>query len=270
MSTGAVYPSPETPWRVTTAEGEVKVIITDKRRNDVPVYAAALAGRAAAPVALRIAGGCSNMSKADKVGMLAFFEEALAGFEGIITSGSTRAADKSTGEWDPMVTDIPAVIAARNPRCVTLGTAPRTSEYFRLVEDSRFVLDESGTGPNPGMHVILLVQDGHSDKLDWDGDLDLTFDLMDVWRQAAGFRIGWIGWNGGGVTERELLRAAGKGWPVFLAGGSGRKTDELIAKLTAKDPELLDRFPNGHPFVIGSKDTPSQFRESLRDRLFIP
>lgn len=263
----ATLPVATEPWRVTTPEGEVRVIITDKHRDDVPAYAAALAGRAGRKVALRIAGGCSNMSADDKTGMLDFFARELQGYEGIITSGSTRAA--KDGLWDPMVTDVPAVIAARNPSCVTLGTAPRTSDYFRLVGDSRFVLDEHGQGPNPGMHVIMLVQEGHTRKLDWDGDLDLAFDLMDVWRQAAQFRVGWIGWNGGGVTEKELLRAAGKGWPVFLVSGSGRKTDELIGRLRDQDETLLSQFPKGHPFLVAHKEERGALRSLLQFRDFL-
>jgi len=249
-----------TPFAVQTPDNTVKVIVMNKS-DDLPTAFALHAANAKRKVALRISGGCGNMTDADKEDMVAYFLEAFRGYEGVLFSGATRQA--KDGKIDPMVTDIPGLIAQANPGCIALGTVPRTG-LMQLVEESRLVLDPDGTAPSPNQSAILIVQDGPDKPSEWDGDLNVYFQLMENWRDAANFTsLGLTSWNGGGVTLKEIMTSASKGWPTFLIGGSGRKTDEVIAKLEASDEELLAQLPEGHKIIIAEKDDPQTLRDAL-------
>lgn len=144
------------PYRVTAPNGKVHLVVMDAKDN-LPAAFALMGTRAENKVAIRILGGCKGMSADDKIAMMDFFTRALQGFKGLIWSGGTRQT--SNGETDPMVTDVPGVIAENNPGCVALGTCPRTA-MLSLQDDSRLVLDNYGTVPNPSMTGILIVQNG--------------------------------------------------------------------------------------------------------------
>jgi len=209
--------------------------------NDgLPAAFALMGTRAHDKVAIRLAGGCKGMGPDDKRQMLTFFDEAFRGYGGVIWSGGTRQVAEN-GQIDPMITDVPGVVAAANPGCVALGTIPRTA-LLSLQEDSRLVLDEWGTAPNPDMQGILIVQNGPDGEMGWDGDLDVYFRLMQNWQEYAGFTaLGLVAWNGGPVTKDEILRALGLGWPVYLIEDSGRATDEVIGMMNAGDPAIPKR-----------------------------
>lgn len=202
------------------------------------------------------------MGLADKVAMLDFFSEAFRGYQGMIWSGATRQTTPD-GQIDPMVTEIPGVIAAGNPGCVALGSAPRT-DVLRLRDDSRLVLDNWGTAPNVSMFGILLVQNGVEGKSDWDGDLDAAFGLMANLVDFGGFsHVGVVAWNGGPITADEIGRSAKAGWPTILVKGSGRVADELAAKLEAEDTEFLATLPREHKVVIVDRRDPATLRATL-------
>ena len=238
------------------------------RNEDFPTTFALMATTAGDKVVIRLSGGCKGMGPEDKKAMLEYFAAAGAGFRGMVWSGSTRSFTKD-GELDPMVTDVPGVIAAANPGCVALGSAPRT-DILRLVGESRLVLDSYGTGPNPSMSGILIVQNGADGASDWDGDLDAAFGLMDKLVGFANFtRAGVIAWNGGPITRDEVMRSAKRGWPTIVIRGSGRAADELCAQLDAKDPALLDALPKEHKMVIADRADPTTLRKHLVDFGFI-
>jgi hypothetical protein len=256
-----------TPQTVTTRSGESRLIVMD-RREGFPTTFALLATTAADKVVLRVSGGCKGMDANDKQQMLTYFSEALAGFRGMIWSGATRQVDKE-GALDPMVTDVPGVIAATNPECVALGSAPRT-DYLRLKGESSLVLDSYGTLPNPTMTGILVVQNGADGKSDWDGDLDAAFTLMSDLVSAAAFkRAGVIAWNGGLVTEDEVLRSAKQGWPTFVVRGSGRLADEISQKLESGNQELLSKLPKNHRLRIVERDNSFTLRSQLQEFGFL-
>lgn len=237
------------PYAVTT--GRIPLVVMHAT-DGLPAAFALMGTRAEDKVALRLAGGCKGMDDNDKAEMIGFFSGALQGYKGLIFSGGTRQVN-SQGEVDPMITDIPGVIAAENEGCVALGTIPRT-DLLTLQADSRLVLDEYGTVPNPAMHGILIVQNGADGKLDWDGDVDAYFKLMDNWRAYAGFSaLGLISWNGGDVTRAEVERSIKLGWPTVLVKGTGRATDEMIAQYEADDGKLLAAHP--HVFVVHKNDS---------------
>lgn len=249
------------PYRVTTPDGKVRLVVMNAT-DGLPAAFALMGTRAERKVAIRLAGGCKDMSPADKVQMIDYFSEVFDGYRGLIWSGATRQVG-ANGQVDPMVTDVPGVIAAANPGCVALGTVPRTS-MLTLQHESRIVLDDWGTVLNPDMQGILVVQNGPDGDMDWDGDLNAAFGLMSNWQDYAGFTaLGWGSWNGGGVTEQEILRAAKNNWPVFLVEGSGRVTDEIIKKIRAGDEELLNTIPDLSKLVLMHNEDPGTFRSAL-------
>ena len=222
-----------TPYTVTAPNGKVRLLVMNAT-DGLPSAFALLGTTAEQKVAVRLAGGCKGMSPEDKEEMLGLFGEALRGFKGVIWSGATRQLDKN-GETDPMVTDVPGAIAAENPGCVALGTLPRV-EMLTLQDESRLVLDQWGTVPNPGMAGILVVQNGPDGESGWDGDVKTYAALMNQWRDCGGFKaLGLISWNGGAVTKDEVIMSIKQGWVTILVEGSGRATDELIAEIRADD-----------------------------------
>lgn len=256
-----------TPQTVTHSSGEARLIIMD-RKEGFPTTFALLATNVPHKVVLRISGGCKGMDANDKQQMLGYFADALVGYRGMVWSGATRQLT-ADGQLDPMVTDVPGVIAANNPECVALGSTPRT-DYLRLKGESALVLDGYGTLPNPTMSGILVVQNGADGKSDWDGDLDAAFTLMSDLRSAAGFKqAGVIAWNGGPITEDEIMRSARLGWPTFVVRGSGRVADEIANKMDAGNEELLSKLPKNHRLRIVDRDNSFTLRRELNEFGFL-
>jgi hypothetical protein len=233
----------ESPYRVTAPGGKVRLLVMNATEG-LPSAFALLGTTAERKVAIRLAGGCKGMSVDEKMQMQAFFTTAFMGYKGLIWSGATRQTDK-TGAIDPMVTDIPGVIAAVNPGCVALGTVPRV-EMMTLQQESRLVLDQYGTFPNPSMLGILVVQNGADGTLDWDGDVKTYAALMNQWRDCGGFKsLGLISWNGGAVTKDEVIMSIKQGWVTILIKGTGRATDELVTEMEVGGNTFCEK--NGLP-----------------------
>lgn len=247
---------------------KVKLLVMDAK-EELPSAFALMGTLARNKVALRITGGCKGMSESDKDNMLDFFADAFQGYQGLVWSGATRQVN-AKGYVDPMVTDIPGIIASENEGCVALGTVPRT-DIMSLQDDSRLVLDEYGTAPNPNLSGILIVQKGADGKLDWNGDLDAYFSLMQNWQQYAGFsRLGLCSWNGGAVTEEEIIKAISLHWPVILVRGSGRVTDEIVKKIENHDEKFISQFSKGiDQVVVVDHDKSQDLQKVLKEKGFL-
>ncbi len=244
--------------------GEKVHLVVMNATDGLPAAFALMGTRARKKVALRFLGGCKGMGPDDKRAMLSFFSKALRGFEGLAWSGGTRQV--ANGEVDPMVTDVPGLIASENPGCVALGTCPRTS-MLSLQEDSRLVLDEYGTVPNPDMLGILIVQNGPDGKAEWDLDVPTYFTMMEHWRTYAGFEaLGTIAWNGGPITKDEIMHSARRGWPTVLVEGTGRAADEVIAQIESGHADVAKFIPQFH---VISKNDPVSLRNLLVASAFI-
>ena len=254
------------PYRISAEKIHLVVM---NATEGLPSAFALLGTRAAKKVAIRLLGGCKGMGPADKEEMLDFFSFAFNGFRGLIWSGGTRQVTEN-GEIDPMVTDMPGVIAQANPGCIALGTIPRV-DMLSLQGDSRLVLDQYGNVPNPDMMGLLIVQNGADGQGDWDTDVPVYVNMMKQWKAYAGFTaLGTVAWNGGAITEKEIFLSAQQGWMTVLIEGSGRVADEIAEKYQAGDSELLAKLPRDHRMVVVSKNDPEELTDVLQTHGFFP
>jgi hypothetical protein len=258
---------PSRPFAVTAPGGMTKLLVMN-RSDAFPVTFGLMATTAKRRVAIRVSGGCKGMSPGDKAAMLEYFGVAFHGYEGMIWSGGTRQVTDSD-QLDPMVTDVPGVIAAGNPDCVALGSAPRT-DIMRLKGDSRLVFDEGGTAPNPSMSAILVVQNGPDGKGEWDGDVAAAFELMTNLANHANFSaVGVVAWNGGAITTDEIMRSAKAGWPTIVIKGSGRAADEIAGRLEDESRTFLKELPKDHKVVVADRNDPTSLRALLTNFGFL-
>ncbi len=255
------------PHQVTAPGGKVKLFFVGQ--GEVSANFQLMATCAAKHVMVRITGGCKGMNEADKIGMIHFFLTAYKGFRGLAFTGATRQTVND--QVDLMVTDAAGFLAMdpRNAGCVALGTAPLV-DIPTLQGNSRLVLDSYGTAPAPNMSGIMLVQDGDS-MLDWDGDLKSYFAMMDRLIQFANFKSAHIvAWNGGAITQTEIMLGAKRGWPIFLVNGSGRVTQDLALQVRAGNFSAFEtagvaerHFGN---IIVVDKDDPMGLRDHLISR----
>lgn len=182
--------------------------------------------------ALRLIGGCSNMSDEERAQVVPFLTAGLKPLVGFSSSGATR--EVNDGILNPMVTDVPAALVLQNPDKVwTMSTAPRTGE-MGLVDDSRLVLDiESGLAPNPGVHMVVLVQDNNGNVSGWDGDVPFYREYMNGLRKTAGFVTGGLIFNGGGLSREEAEWFIRTNQPLIIVDGAKRASEEMAAELRA-------------------------------------
>ncbi len=188
---------------------------------------------------VRIAGGCGEMEPQEVAAVNEYFKTAFEGFGGILFSGGTAKYNKEDGGRNFMVTELPITLAEGNSNIKVLGSFPRT-EIFRLtgsdqgqanllfndnnIDPEKTYLD----APDARYDELLAVQKNVNKLLDWDGDLEVYFNLMDTWRQG-GAKTCIVTYNGGGVTYKEALKAIEDGHKLIVINGSGRKSDELAA-----------------------------------------
>lgn len=258
----------KTPFQVTAPDGKVHLVVMHAT-DGLPAAFALLGTKAADKVAIRIGGGCKGMNADDKAQMLQFFSAGFKGFKGIAFSGGSRMV--TDGVVDPMVTDIPGIIASENEGAIALGTVPRVEQLLTLREDSRLVLDDWNV-PNPDMSGILVVQNGPDGEGKWDLDVPMYFKLMENWGTYAGFtRLGLVTWNGGDITRDEIIGSAKRGWPTILVKGSGRVTDEVITALETREGDLYKSLPlqKKNPFIVVSKESPKELRAALQENGFL-
>jgi len=262
---------PTHPYRVPSHIGKVRLVVVGNK-DKLPMALKGVVANAPGKLSLRIVGGCSGMEASDREMMLEWFVRNLVGFRGLVSSGATREVD-SSGRLDPMVTEVPAALAAQGGDAITtVSTLPRTGDFV-LVDDSRLQIEGSygPSHPNPAVHTILAVQDQIGGDLMWDGDLETYFKMLQERRNCA------IVWNGGGVTKTEIKMALRYGWDVILVQGSGRAADEYIG--LARDGKLdlrlegetasLDYDASRHKLHIVDKQDPESLRCKLRDIGFL-
>ncbi len=210
-------------------------------------------------VLVRFTGGCGGMSEEDAQGLYGIFTEAFDGFAGGIIFGGTRMLKRGDAEKIvPGITEIPPMIRRKCSRSVILGVVPK-SQDLRLSEHGLVVSNEDGndffTIIHPEQDQCLVVQQSVDQGVDWEAEFKECIRITEDLKNFAGFQSLLVSYNGGGVTEKEILATAELGWPILLINGSGRKTEEY-----ANNPWFLKKYPN---VVVVEKNAASIRKELI-------
>lgn len=198
-------------------------------QESMPAQFLASVRKAKAMELLLIGGGVKGFKPEHTAKMGPWVLNGLKGFGGVAFSGGTAYFDKETGALkSDIVTSIPAILAAEN-ECVAIGTFPRVADWALDREHHFLYTDNYGAVVDDRYHHIAAIQANASDVLDWDGDLERRFTVVDAltdWAKA------YLIVNGGAVTrDGEIYAAIRRGIPVIVAKGSFREADALVAAL---------------------------------------
>lgn len=214
-------------------------------KGEESVKAALLLTSAKRRFVVRITGGCGYMSTEDAQGMESLFADAFRGYAGGIIYGGTRMYDRQERPLRvvPGITEIVPRIRDENEGVVTLGITPRRSDIVFHPEFGLVVTDgpeeDYVTVVHPDQDSCLIVQKSVDKGADWIDEAYESQSIVDHLRTFAKFDSLLLCYNGGSVTEQEILFTAENGWPVLLVRGSGRKSDEY-----ANDTRFLTKHPN--------------------------
>jgi hypothetical protein len=228
-------------------------------RGEDSVKVALSLTRAAANFVIRFTGGCGYMSAEDARGLYDLFVDALEGFKGCILFGGTRMVKKvDYDEIVPGITEVPPLIKAEDDSVVILGIVPRTGNIridpsFGVVVESEYEHDFI-TIIHPEQDMCLVVQQSVDKEATWEDEYLECIQITENLRSFAGWSSLLISYNGGAVTEKEILHTAELGWPVLLVNGSGRMSEKY-----AND----NAFLLAHPNVLVAEKTVGSIRNQL-------
>lgn len=215
---------------------------------------------------VRVTGGCGNLSPEHAASMQQVLCEAFAGFAGAMLFGGTRMVLKRDHSIIvPGITEIPPLIRAQNPRSVVLGVVPRTQDFQIAPDLGMVVSSEPGnefiTIVHPDQDACLVVQHSADQDVLWEAEYEECMRITENLRTYAEWQSLLVCYNGGGVTEKELLATAAWKWPVLLIEGSGRVTDRYASN---------EEFLHSHPSVMVAKCDSLSIRRSLMSTGAIP
>ncbi len=218
--------------------------------------------RAPRKCVVRLTGGCGKMSAADAEGLYDLFVQALSGYDGALTFGGTRMVLRDEHQTIvPGITEIPSRLRQFCPDMIVLGVIPKT-EDLQLDADLGLIVSSEADQPfitvvHPEQDIVLVVQTNPDNKEKWDAEFAECLRITNDLREYGDWKSVLISYNGGSVTEREILETAKRGWPVVLIKGSGRKTDEYAA-----NADFLAAYRNN--VAVANKD-PIDLRLKLSD-----
>jgi hypothetical protein len=263
---------PASAREVTTPDGKVLLVVSDVQHG-IPDEVQWRVGPSAG--LLSIIGGAAIRDESDKRAMLEFFTSVCGGHlvPGLTLLGAgNRVVHVPAGSnitnteehelrIDPMIMEVPGLLARLNPSCFTLGVVPRVGRMMAAYgRYSSFALNSKlGTSDllNPTYRMVWVIQRQHG-VLDWDGDIALKSALMDAVRRpqpgtTTHKPVGVMAWNGGAITSLEIRQALLDGVPLLVVRGSGRFCDDIIHYRDGKR-NLVSR--QGLPILDGWRDDP--------------
>ena len=214
-------------------------------------------------VAVRITGGCGDMSREDAQGVQDLFGAAFEGFEGLLLIGGTRmimGMDPDDVVFG--ITEVGPTIRRTNPSCRVLGVVPRCKDFMFCPEPPVLIVrdeaHETGitTIVHPDQDFVITAATALTKEAVWDDEVACCQYLTETLVSYGAWSSLLIAYNGGGTTEREIRSTASYGWPVLIVRGSGRACDKL-----ACDAEFLAE----HPTVRVCERSASSMRAALQD-----
>lgn len=208
---------------------------------------------------IRVTGGCGYMSEDQADGLYDLYVRSLIGYKGAILFGGTRMVNRKNLETVvPGITEIPPLIRKHCPDSVILGIIPKSGDLQLSMEYGLVVSDDNEedyiTIIHPNQDICVVVQQSVDEGVSWEAEFEECIHITSNLREYANWKSLLISYNGGGVTEKEILKTAKLGWPILLIKGSGKKTDEY-----ANDKEFLMKYPNVH--VVNKN--PADMRQKL-------
>lgn len=245
----------------------IPLLFIQNKGEDVSTKIALSLTRAREKTVIRLTGGCGNMSAQDANGLYQMFLDAFDSefggaylFGGAFLFGGTQMRLRSdTSTILPGITEIIPLLKEQCPESVSLGIVPKTSDLIISENLGLIVSDDSPdfiTIIHPNQDNCLLVQQSVDEGVDWDAEYLMCIKIIRHLVDYAGWRNLLISYNGGTVTEKEILAWARSGWPVLLIKDSGRKSGEY-----ATNQEFLNLYPNVH---VALKDSIS-IKEKLKE-----
>lgn len=214
-------------------------------------------------IAVRITGGCGDMSPEDAQGVQELFGKAFTGFEGLLLIGGTRMI-KGMNPDDVVfgITEVGPSIRRANLSCRVLGVVPRCKDFMFCTEPPVLIVrdeaDSTGitTIVHPDQDFVIAAATALTKEAVWDDEVVCCQYLTSTLVDYGGWQSLLIAYNGGGTTEREIRSTADRGWPVLLVHGSGRVSDTL-----ANDTDFLA----AHPTIRVCERNAASMRAALQD-----
>lgn len=208
---------------------------------------------------VRMTGGCGNMSAEDAASMQQTLVDAFAGFKGAMLFGGTRMVMRDDHSIVvPGITEVPPLIRSSCPGSIVLGIVPRTQDFQIAPSLGMIVSSESNkdfiTIIHPSQDACLVVQHSADKGVLWDAEYQECMRITENLRRYAEWQSLLVCYNGGDVTEKELLATAERRWPVLLIEGSGRTTDRYASD---------ERFLDDHPSVAVTQNDSHSIRQEL-------
>jgi hypothetical protein len=240
--------------------------------EDISTKAALSLTQARDRTVVRFTGGCGHMAAEHVHRMHELITEAFKDFGGGLLFGGTRMVERA----DPSkvrhgITEVPPLIRELCPDARVLGIVARSSD-FGVAEYGLVVSSEPGndfiTIVHPHQDVCIALQksadeaaaDGTTRTV-WDVEYESCAQIVGYLREYSRWSSLLFVWNGGGITEKEILLWAKNGWPVLLVRGTGRMADRY-----AEDKEFLA----AHPQVRVADANAWSIREKLEELAAVP
>ena len=199
-------------------------------------------------IAVRITGGCGEMSAEDAQGVQDLFCSAFEGFCGLLLIGGTRMI-KGLDPEDVFfgITEVGPAIRRANPSCRVLGVVPRCKDFMFCADPPVLIVRDEAldtgltTIVHPDQDFVIAAATALTKEEVWDDEVACCQYITGTLVGYGGWKSLLIAYNGGGTTEREIRSTAARGWPVLIVRGSGRVSDKLAA-----DAEFLADHPTVH------------------------
>ena len=227
--------------------------------EDVSTKVALSLTQARDKVVVRLTGGCGLMSDEHANGMYHLLSEPFRDFGGAMLFGGTSMISRTDpAKIVPGITEVAPLVRNMCPDARIFGVIARADDFqidpcFGLIvanePEKEFV-----TIAHPNQDVCLVLQKSVDQATVWDAEYQMCARIVHHLQDYAGWESVLLVYNGGGITEKEILLWASKGLRVVLVRGSGRKADEY-----AKNQDFLD----AHPSVVVVESTTSSIREQF-------
>lgn len=212
----------------------------------------AYVGSARDRVLVRLTGGAANMERSQTLGIESMYLEAFQGFKGALTIGATQMRSLDVvGQIEYGITELGPLIHRANPSSILLGVVPR----FEMINLATGLIRNSSTAArgqfatyiHPDVERIVLINGElvRSGSM-WHDEVEFCRRIRRVQVEEAGWTSLIVAFNGGTVTNDELLAEVQQGRRVLLVEGSGGVTDSVLTGELSNAIDVQGSWPTDH------------------------